>query len=199
LVLLMLGALALPAAASATFPGQNGKIAFMSERDEPNPSGCGFTCNWEIYSINPDGTGLTRLTNSPGFDGDPTWSPDGNKIAFASRRNGSDAIYTMFADGTGVTKLTTGDPCYPDERYPAWSPNMQKLAFVGGGNCDDELFTINADGTGRAGLTGSHQFVQSPDWSPDGSKIAFTDGDGCGALLRRRGLQQEQRQSVLVT
>ena len=40
--------------------------------------------NFEIYSMNADGSGQTRLTNNPAADGFPTWSPDGTRIAFVS-------------------------------------------------------------------------------------------------------------------
>ena len=70
----------LPAgAAQATFPGENGKIAFSGRMATDTSN--------EIYTINPDGTDLTRLTDSPGEDTDPTWSPDGTKLAFASERD----------------------------------------------------------------------------------------------------------------
>ncbi len=78
----LLAGLLLPGTAEAAFPGANGKIAFSDTRDDPNPSGCHPNCNPEIYSINPDGTGVTRLTNDAGIDVWPAWSPDGQKIVF---------------------------------------------------------------------------------------------------------------------
>jgi hypothetical protein len=69
--LLVLGA----GSASAAFPGINGKIAFNGNE----------TGNFDIYSVNPDATGLTNLTNDPASDVFPAWSPNGERIAFASR------------------------------------------------------------------------------------------------------------------
>lgn len=57
--------------AAAALPGTNGKIVFESERDG----------NFEVYSMNGDGTGQKRLTNNASHDGQPVWSPDGSKIA----------------------------------------------------------------------------------------------------------------------
>src|SRR5687767_4151276 len=68
---------------NAAFPGANGKIAFSSFRDG----------NQEIYVMNPDGSGQTRLTDNPADDGAPAWSPDGTKIAFTSNRDGNYEIY----------------------------------------------------------------------------------------------------------
>jgi uncharacterized repeat protein (TIGR01451 family) len=150
------------APAHATFPGENGKIAFSSKRDDPNPSGCGSSCNYEIYTINPDGTGLTRLTVDPGFDGFPSWSADGQKIAFSC----STGICVMNADGTGRVAVPS---CVC--RQPTWSPDGTKLAVVDG----SYLATINVDGTNRTDIVGMGVFDSGPTWSPDGSRIAFEE------------------------
>ena len=61
--------------------------------------------NWEVYVINLDGSGLKQLTNNPANDGLPTWSPDGQHIAFASDRGGDWAIWVMQPDGTSQRRL----------------------------------------------------------------------------------------------
>ena len=110
--------------AFATFPGENGKIAFYSFRDG----------NFEIYVMNADGTGQTRLTNDlfapegcP-CDSHPDWSADGTKIAFISDRadENNEDIYVMNADGSGQTRLT--DSIHEDS-YPSWSPDGTKIVF----------------------------------------------------------------------
>ena len=69
--------------ADAAFPGQNGKLVFGSYMSSgpgvDNPEG-----DSEIFTINPDGTGLVQLTHNSGWDYDPAWSPDGESIAFSS-------------------------------------------------------------------------------------------------------------------
>ena len=77
----------------AALPGANGLIAFESNRDG----------NLEVYVTNPDGTGVTNLTNNAAADSFPAWSPDGSEIAFRSDRDGDSEIFVMNADGTGVT------------------------------------------------------------------------------------------------
>src|SRR3989440_484836 len=64
-----------------------GQIAFTTERDG----------NVDIYLMNADGSGVTRLTNNPAGDFWPVWSSDGTKIVFQSERDGNDEIYVMNA------------------------------------------------------------------------------------------------------
>ena len=68
----------------------------------------------DVYVIDVDGSGERRLTNSPGLDGFPAWSPDGKRIAFVSARdNGNCEIYVIDADGSGQERLTRT----PDDEY----------------------------------------------------------------------------------
>jgi Tol biopolymer transport system component len=88
--------------------------------------------DYEIYTIKPDGTGVRRLTNAPGNDAHQGWSPDGERIVFASSRRGfkDEAIYTnapqpygeifsMRYDGSDLQQLTDNQW---EEGTPAWQP-----------------------------------------------------------------------------
>ncbi|NIR87369.1 tandem-95 repeat protein, partial [Candidatus Bathyarchaeota archaeon] len=148
----------------------NGQIAFQTLRDG----------NSEIYSMNLDGTGQTRLTNHGASDFDPAWSPDGTKIAFSSQRDGNSEIYIMNADGTGLTRLTN-DPEF--DSGPAWSPDGSKIAFRSFRDGNQEIYTMNVDGSDLTNITNDPAFDGDPAWSPDGAKIAFlSDRDGNGEL-----------------
>jgi len=139
------------------------KIAFTSGRDGNN----------EIYVVNGDGSGLTRLTIDPAWDAQPTWSPDGRRIAFMSFREGKSGIWVMTADGSSPTRLTTSP--HIDEA-PSWSPDGTQIAFDRGGGDDIEIYVINTDGSGLTQLTNSPPPVWNfqPAWSPEGRQIAFT-------------------------
>jgi Tol biopolymer transport system component len=87
----------------------NGKIAFQSNRDG----------NWEIYVMDSDGSGQTRLTSNDMWDSLPSWSPDNSKIVFESNRDGKFEIYVMDSDGSGQTRLTNNTA---EDYYPDWGP-----------------------------------------------------------------------------
>ena len=144
--------------AKAAFPGANGKIVFMSNRNGPD---------YDIFSINADGTGLTDLTHNSAIDWWPDVSADGSKIVFTSDSSpGDDEIFSMNIDGSGRTQITNNNT---NESMATWSPDGSKVVFSRGGN---QLFTINADGTGEQLLEAGPN-AQAPEWSPDGSKIVF--------------------------
>ncbi len=143
----------------------NEKIAFTSDRDG----------NTEIYSMNPDGSGLERLTNNLANDLDSDWSPDGTRIAFYSERDGNEEIYVMDADGTNQTRLTNS----PErDALPSWSPDGEKIAFTSERDGNLEIYVMDADGRNQTRLTNRPNLDFFPDWSPNGREIAFTRATG---------------------
>jgi len=136
------------------------KIVFMSDRDG----------NFEIYSMNADGSGQTRLTNNTSADEFPDWSPDGTKIVFTSNRDGNDEIYTMNSDGSNPVRLTNNPA---SDAEPNWSPDGTKLVFHHNSN-SSEIYSMNADGSDVTNLSQNPAFDADPAWSPDGSMITFT-------------------------
>src|SRR5918997_247077 len=165
---------------------QEGHIAFTRITNQT-----GMDIESDIYTINVDGTAERKLTDTPGLDGFPSWSPDGTRIAFSTDRDGGGnwEIYVMRSDGTHQRRLTNTPE--KDEGLPAWSPDGEKIAYVADVGPDketwdnEEIFVMNADGSGRTRLTdipGNDHWP--PTWSPDGTRLAFTsDGkDGYGEI-----------------
>lgn len=144
----------------------------------------------DIYTVNVDGSGLTKLTKESGLNGSPTWSPDGSQIAFSSNRDPDQRhkIWVMNADGSNQRRLTdihnTSNPLFYGDGWPSWSPDGSSILFTGyrdfngARNCFEvnclEIFVMNADGTNDHPLTNDPNrggIYQLPRWSPDGTKI----------------------------
>ena len=146
-----------------------GRIAFISSRDDPDPNDDDSI--WEIYVMNADGSGQTRLTNDSAWHSLPSWSPDGRRIAFQSNRDENAEIYVMNADGSGQTRLTNEAA---NDRFPSWSPDGQRIAFYSYRDENWEIYVMNADGSGQTRLTDNPARDIRPSWSPDGRHIAFS-------------------------
>lgn len=131
----------------------------------------------EIYVMDADGTDPTRLSNSPGDDAFPSWSPDGSRIAFQSYRDDDWNIYTMNPDGTGQTRMTDHGE---DDTFPTWSPDGDWITFQSTRDGNAEIYRISDSGTSETRLTASSDWDWGASWSLDGSEIVFQssrDGD----------------------
>ena len=122
---------------------------------------------------------LSRQVADYSENSNPAWSPDGQKIAFVSLRDGNAEIYVMNADGSGLpTNLTNNDAFDAD---PTWSPDSRQIAFAsnrdGGGF---QIYVMNADGLEQTRLPNNRRFDtwnSFPNWSHDGTRIVFQSRD----------------------
>ena len=160
--------------ASAQFSGTNGKIAFVREN-------CDYYCNSQIVLMAADGSGKTLVDNNGFNDQSPSWSPNGQMIAFS--RSGQ--IYTM--DSTGANQTATGEYGYD----PTFSPDGTKIAFD-----DGYIYTMNTNGSAVTQITNSGYTDADPSWSPDGSTIAF---DRCCASNGRSQIAKVAKTGGTVT
>jgi Tol biopolymer transport system component len=145
-------------------------IAFVSDR-----GGDG-----EIYVMNADGSNPRRLTHWRQWDGYPTWSPDGTRIAYYSYLGNKDwVIKVIDVDGGEPRQLTDNGIC---DGAPHWSPDGSRIAYSSDAECAGdhrEIYVMNADGSEQQNLTQDPADDFGFSWSPDGRQMAFTsDRDG---------------------
>jgi len=151
------------AATATAMSAPTGRILFSSIAPTASIS--------SIYVMNADGSGRANLTGAGGGD-EPTWSPDGTKVAFV--RNG---IWVMKADGSAAAQLRHDAKMV--EEWPIWSPDGRQIAYLETPVCGPcsigitwALNIMNADGSGLRKLTDVPNDSR-PAWSPDGQTIVF--------------------------
>ncbi len=145
---------------------------------------------FEIYRANPDGTGIVRLTQNPGYDAEATVHPFEEKIIFTSQRDGDIDLYTMDYAGNDVQRITNeygydGAAYYsPDGSkivWRAWYPKTDEERARWKNNLDKsyinavplEIYVANADGSGKVQITHNGATNWAPSWHPDGKRIVF--------------------------
>jgi Tol biopolymer transport system component len=139
-----------------------GKIVFTSNRDG----------NREIYTMNDDGRSPIRITDDPGSDDSPSWSPDGSTILFASDRDGAWNIYTIRADGTQLLQLTTGTG---SNYAPSWCMDGTKILFSSGRDTPyGDLYIMDPNGGNVGRMTMTEQVKENSAMTNDGETIYMT-------------------------
>lgn len=150
-------------------------IAFQSKMDAPT---------FDIYTIKPDGTQLRRLTDAPGNDQFPSWSPDAKRIVFSSDRDGQNEIYVMNTDGTNQQRLA---PHSEEDLVPRWSHDGRSIAFFSTRD-GKSIFVMNPDESNVRKVTTNENISFEYGafrlaWSPDDQMLAYTAGDPSDGLL----------------
>jgi Tol biopolymer transport system component len=146
-----------------------------------------FDTHMDIFEANLDGSKLRRLTATPGYDAEGSYSADGKHIVFCSNRSGEHnlELYIMDADGSNVRQLTKAPGCY--NGGPFFSPDGKRVIFRSDRKKKDhlQLYVINADGTGERALTDDQDWVfWAPYWHQDGKHIVYTAADHSNPAVR---------------
>jgi Tol biopolymer transport system component len=146
------GLMLFPAAGHAAFPGKNGKLAVEGDT---RPG---------IWTVEPNGNDLTRVTSTKGLPFAPSWSPDGQWIAFTQ----SNSLRKTRADGSHTVTLVKGVGSDINTKV-SWSPDGRRLVF----SKKDDLWTVKRNGKGAKRITKTPDAETMPSWSPKGDAIAF--------------------------
>ena len=146
------------------------RIVFVSQR--PGHFKSKFLITYEIYVMDSDGKNQHRLTENRQNDFYPSWSPDGERIAFEADRKGdfeNPEIYVMDADGGNQQKITENRR---SDYSPAWSPDGKHIVFSSWRDGNPEIYVMDADGENPQRLTNNPRDDFSPAWSAPAFAVA---------------------------
>lgn len=133
--------------------------------------------DFDIFTMNIDGSNQTNITNSTGKDGTPIFTPDGQLIIFETRRDGNSELYSMNVDGSNPTNLT--NTSYHETLYdnynvnPLFTLDGQNLIFLSTQDGDTDIFIMGIDGSNPTNLSNNSVFDFYQQVSPDGNYIVF--------------------------
>jgi uncharacterized protein YjdB len=160
------------------------RIAFSSNR----------VGNFDIYLVDADGQNVRRLTNDPRNEGDPVWTPDGNRIVYASTRGTGTQIAIMSLDGSEVVLTSTAG----GNHSPAVSPDGKSIAFVSARDGNQEMYVMGLDGSNQRRLTRTSGRESNPRFFRNGD-LAYVIERGKGSRVMRMAWGSNKTTSLLQT
>jgi uncharacterized protein YjdB len=171
----------------ATLSPDRTRVAFSSNRGG----------NFDIYVMDSDGRSLRRLTTDPRNEGDPVWTPDGNRIVYTSTRGNGTQIAILSPDGSQIVLTSTPG----GNHSPAVSPDGTTITFISGRDGNQEIYTMGIDGSNQRRLTRTSVRESSPRFFRNGDlAYAVERGGGSkGSRIMRMALANKKATSLLQT
>lgn len=155
----------------------------LSKSGAPSPDGSrvvfeadmdGTSGALHLWLCNLDGSDMHRIKTGAQSEGDPAWSPDGNRIAFeALGADGNTEVWLVNPDGSGLAQLTHGLA----NKQPAWSPDGRQIAYTSNAGGTNDIWIMDADGQNAQRLTSLPGEEDHPGFSPAGDRVVFSETD----------------------
>jgi Tol biopolymer transport system component len=163
---------------AAVAVGLEGKVLFSSERNEPNPGACRVAdCNFDLYIVGADGSGLSQLTSGPDADFGGDVSPDGHRVVFPRAVQGQARwqLIQMGIDGMNQRVLVESTRRM---NFPRWSPSGNQIVFARQSGSKTHLFLLDLSTERVTRLAARNAPRDSfsdmePAWAPDGRSVIF--------------------------
>ena len=144
-----------------------------------------------IWTLPAAGGAARALTDPVGDAHEPTWSPDGTRVAFHAYWSGDYDIWVMEADGADLRQLTNGPF---DDREPHWSPDGSRMAFSSDRGGTYDIWEVDVASGRTQRLTDGPENEYGPAYAPDGRRLAYAaDGDEAGIWVRPAGAGASRR------
>jgi len=181
-----------PGTSDGWFPGwspDGSRIVFASHQSDPDPEDAVEIM--DVYTMRPDGSDVHKVTDSVGYSGAASWSPDGRWIVYSADRASypsDQGIYIIPSDGSASPRRITSLPASSFwQELARFSPDGSQIGFTEyrGGHVlrnhrdgalvgeQSALFTVRPDGTGLRQITPWGIHASDADWSPDGKRLVF--------------------------
>jgi TolB protein len=165
--------LSVPVGARATFPGSDGRLAYVARTQHPQA----------IYTIDPDGTDGMKLLDAVKNTMAPDWTADGSRIAFVRYGRSTQSLVSTAADGSDLQVIARNAALPRFVKSLAWSPDGSRIALCAGGAVHSSVFVIDADGTDLTEISPPGTDDCHPSWSPDGTRIAVDTETSVGSIV----------------